>query len=224
MSIFDREFPEFQPCTAPTLSFPVRRIYLPESPSAIEHLAHHLRSFGYTAQVHDIGQSSERTFGILGRVVLNGLDCTAKIAGPQYSADNHEYPTCSLRHRAVQQERDGLLLAWGKAPQLLCELVVNETLVGILREYMPGKPLLEAISSNEIDESDARHKAMALGRALAAEELWLWDPEPRNLWLRPDGSVMIIEGHCVTSSSLEPDELAERNQGVIQAMFDSRQE
>jgi hypothetical protein len=192
---------------------PVATIFLTQHPNTIEEIANELRAQGHSIEVIPFEHSGERAFGYLERVKFNGLDCVAKYIGPE-SCEMFE-----IRARGVQQERDGLILTKGISTPLIAEIRVDDQVVGIFRQFAEGESLRDAVASDKVTASEARVQVQELVTKLTASGLYLWDCNPSNIWRRPDGAVVLLEGQCVFPSDLNQAELLVRNMEIVDVMF-----
>lgn len=199
-----------------TLQPSVTLLFLTQHPNTFDEIATSLRAQGHSIEVIPFEHSGERAFGYLERVRFNGLDCVAKYIGPE-SCEMFE-----IRARGVQQERDGLALTQGLSTPLVAEIRVDDQVVGIFRQFAEGEPLRDAVASDKVTASEARAQVQELVTKLTASGLYLWDCNPSNIWRRPDGAVVLLEGQCVFPSDLAPTALLMQNMEIVDVMFPVR--
>jgi hypothetical protein len=131
-------------------------------------------------------------------VRVDDVECVAKLLGEQLADDDPNFSEMFVRQVSIEQEAEGLKGIAGLAPRLIAEIVVGEQTVGVLRQFMDGLSLPAAIKAGQLTLEDALVKGGDLVSAVNALGFKLWDPEPGNLWLKPDGELILIEGQCVT--------------------------
>jgi hypothetical protein len=182
-------------------------------PATFGELVTAVNALGHSLNVVPFEYSGERLFGHLERVLLNGKDCIAKYAGPETSE------MFVVSANAVQQERDGLQLARGLATPLVAEVRVDGQVVAVFREYTEGEPLKSAVKNELLDAEDARLQVENLVTELTKSGLHLWDCNPDNIWRRPDGTVVLLEGQCIVPSEMDQAALVEANTLMLNAMF-----
>lgn len=206
----------------PTNASPFRReleqpfisITLDNYPASFDELVRAVNALGHRLEVVPFEHAGERTFGHLERVVLDDVDCVVRYAG---SDQSEMFIVCAT---AVQQERDGLHLARGLATPLVAEIRVDGQVVAVFRAYAEGESLPSAIKDGAIEPSEARAQVEKLVDDLTKSGLRLWDCNPENVWRRPDGTLMILEGQCVIPSTFDSQqELVEANTFVLNVMF-----
>jgi len=183
------------------LEQPVPAIFLTRYPDTFEEIVGDLRALGNAIEVIPFEYSGERTFGHLERARFNGIDCIVKYSGPQSS------DLFIVAATGVQQERDGLVLARGMATPLIAEIRVDDQVVAIFRQFAEGESLRDAVEAGKLSPSDARQKARDLVEKLTDSGLFLWDCNVDNIWRRPDGEVVLLEGQCVVPSEFEHEAL-----------------
>ncbi len=191
----------------------VTSIMFAQHPNTFEEIVSVLRKLGHEVEVIPFAHSGERTFGHLERLRFNGKECIAKYAGEESS---EMFEVTAL---GVQQERDGLVLAQGMATPLVAELRVGERVVAVFREFSEGESLSDSIKGARVGAAEARALVIELVQKLTAGGLWLWDCNPQNIWRRPDGTIMLLEGQCVVPSEDSPDQLRAVNMQQVDRMF-----
>lgn len=195
------------------LGQPLITIFLDKHPDSFEELVASLTTLGHTIEVVPFEHAGERTFGHLERVTFDGSDCIVKYVGPMSS---DLYVASSV---GVQQERDGLILARDVATRLIAEIRVDDQVVAVCREFSHGESVRTAVKSDTITAADARAQVERLAKKLTDLGLWLWDPNLDNMWRRPDGAVVLLEGQCVVPSSDAPAELLAKNMLTVSRML-----
>lgn len=195
------------------LEQPLHTIFLTQYPNTFEEMARDLRSFGNSIEIVPFEYSGERTFGHLERIRFNGTDCIVKYTGPQ--SDDMFVVAAT----GVQQERDGLVLARGLATPLIAEIRVEDQIVAIFRQFAEGESLRDAVDAGKVSPSEARRQAQELVEKLTDSGLFLWDCNADNIWRRPDGAVVLLEGQCVVPSESEREVLQQKNTEHLNVMF-----
>jgi|GEM_PF-4526882 len=175
------------------------RIEVTHSPSSFEELVDRMRDMGHHVDLLRMPHSGERLFGLLGRYQVDGCDCVVKIAGQQLTEDHPDYGETLVRYIAIQQEVEGLKGLDGLVPRLVGEIVVGADTVGVLRQFIEGMSLIDAVKDKLLAPKDAKKKVIELVKSINDRGFWLWDPEPQNLWFDANGRVLLIEGQCVIS-------------------------
>lgn len=177
------------------------RIDMDRSPASVAELMTVMREQGHAVDLISMKEAGVRPFGVIGCIRVDGIDCVAKLAGEHLPEDHPDYFEAYIRQGAIEQEYEGLKAATGLTPKLIGEIVAQNQTVGVLKQFIEGTPLADAIRNNLISPEDALRKAIELAQAVNDLGYKLWDCEPNNLWLRPDGSVILIEGQCLTPHS-----------------------
>lgn len=179
------------------------RVEVPNSPGSISELVDHMVAQGHQVEVVSMKQAGIRPFGVIGHIRVDGIECIAKIAGEHLPEDHPDYFEAFIRQGAIEQEYEGLKAATGLTPRLIGEIIAEGQTVGVLRQFIEGTPLADAIREGIISPEDALRQAIELAQAVNDRGFKLWDCEPNNLWLRPDGTVILIEGQCLKAYSDE---------------------
>jgi hypothetical protein len=196
-----------------TLEQPVQTIVFPRHPDTFHEIARNLQALGHSIEVVAFEHSGERLFGCLERVKFNDQDCIVKYIGPESSE------LFEVAARAIQQERDGLVLAKGLTTPLIAEIRVDDRVVAVFRGFTEGETLREAIESEKVSSSDARASVQELVEKLTTSGLYLWDCNPANVWRRTDGAVILLEGQCLFPSEEDHATLLTKNSKVADLMF-----
>ncbi len=174
------------------------RIEMQSSPGSVEELIVAMRGQGHEVELVSMKNAGVRPFGVIGHIRVDGFGCVAKLAGEHLPEDHPDYFEAFVRQGAIEQEYEGLKAATGLTPRLIGEIVAEGQTVGVLRQFIDGTPLADAIKSGQIEPTEALRKAIELAQAINDRGYRLWDCEPNNLWLKPDGEVILIEGQCLT--------------------------
>ncbi len=177
------------------------RVECERSPAGVEELVGVMTARGHAVEVVEMKPAGVRPFGVIGRLRVDGFECIAKLAGEHLPEDHPDWGEAFIRQSAIEQEYEGLKGATGLTPRLIGEIVVGEQTVGVLREFMGGSSLGDAIRQGLISPEEALRKAIELDRAVNGRGFKLWDPEPGNLWLTPQGEVIFLEGQCLVRQS-----------------------
>jgi len=119
----------------------------------------------------------------------------------------------------VQQERDGLVLAQGMATPLVAEIRVEDQVVAVFRQFAEGESLRDSVNAGKVSASEARRQAQELSEKLTDSGLFLWDCNSDNIWRRPDGAVVLLEGQCVIPSEDDRETLQRKNAEHFDVMF-----
>jgi hypothetical protein len=162
-----------------------------------------MQAQGMQVELLPLEGSGDRLFGLLARIRVDAIDCIVKIVGAQLPDDHPDFLEAFIRQKAVEQELEGLKGATGLTPRLHGEIVAAGQTVGVLRGFVEGLPLVDAVRSGQIEFQEAMQKAITLAYAINERGFRIWDCEPSNLWLKPDGEVILIEGQCLISYSDE---------------------
>lgn len=179
------------------------RFEMPNSPTSVEELSIAMRAQGHTVELISMKNAGTRPFGVIGHIRIDGVECVAKIAGEHLPEDHPNYFEAFIRQGAIEREYDGLKAATGLTPKLIGEIVAQGQTVGVLRQFIDGMSLAEAIQSGQIEPGEALRKALELAQDIHDRGYRLWDCEPNNLWLKPDGEVILIEGDCIAPHTEE---------------------
>lgn len=173
------------------------RIEMERSPASVEELIAAMQAQGHDVELISMKAAGVRPFGVLGHIRVDGIECIAKIAGEHLPEDHPDYFEAFIRQGAIEQEYEGLKAATGLTPQLIGEIVAIGQTVGVLRQFIEGTPLADAIKSGQIEPAEALRKALELAQEINDRKYRLWDCEPNNLFLKPNGEVILIEGQCL---------------------------
>lgn len=168
------------------------------SPASVEELIEAMRGQGHEVELISMKNAGKRPFGVIGHIRVDGFECVSKLAGEHLPEDHPDYFEAFIRQSAIEQEYEGLKAATGLTPRLIGEIVAGGQTVGVLRQFIDGTPLADAIKVGQIEAKEALRKALELAQAINDRGYRLWDCEPNNLWLKPDGEVILIEGQCLT--------------------------
>lgn len=179
------------------------RIEMEHSPASVEELMEAMRALGHDVEMVSMKNAGDRPFGVIGHIRVDSFECVAKLAGEHLPEDHPNYLEAFIRQGAIEQEYEGLKAATGLTPKLIGEIVAEGQTVGVLRQFIDGLPLADAIKGGQIEPREALRKAIELTQAINDRGYRLWDCEPNNLWLRPDGEVILIEGQCLTPQTDE---------------------
>jgi len=196
-----------------TLEQPVQTIVFPSNPDTFDEIARNLQALGHSIEVVPFEYSGDRLFGCLERVKFNGQHCIVKYIGPE-SSELFEVAACG-----IQQERDGLVLAKGLTTPLIAEIRADDRVVAVFRGFTEGEPLREAIEKGKVSFSDARAAVTELVEKLTSSRLYLWDCNPANVWRRPDGAIILLEGQCLFPSEEDHATLLAKNTEIANIMF-----
>lgn len=177
------------------------RIEVERSPSSVMELMVAMRAQGHEVGVVSMKEAGSRPFGVIGRIMVDGIDVVAKLAGEHLPEDHPDWAEAFIRQGAIEAEYEGLKAATGLTPKLIGEIVANGQTVGVLKQFVDGMPLAQAVRAGTISAEDALRKAVELAQEINELGYKLWDCAPENLWLRADGSVILIEGQCIVKHS-----------------------
>lgn len=177
------------------------RIEVERSPSSVMELMDAMRKQGHEVDVVSMKEAGSRPFGVIGRIMVDGIDVVAKLAGEHLPEDHPDWAEAFIRQGAIEAEYEGLKAATGLTPKLIGEIVADGQTVGVLKQFVDGMPLAQAVRAGTISAEDALRKAVELAQEINDLGYKLWDCAPENLWLRADGSVILIEGQCIVKHS-----------------------
>jgi hypothetical protein len=196
-----------------TLEQPVQTIVFPRHPDTFDEIARNLQALGHSIEVVPFEHSGERLFGCLERVKFNGQHCIAKYIGPESSE------LFEIAARGIQQERDGLVLGKGLTTPIIAEIRVDDRVVAVFRGFTEGESLRDSIDQGKVSVSDARASVQELVEKLTSSGLYLWDCNSANVWRRPDGAVILLEGQCLFPSEADHATLLAKNTEIANVMF-----
>jgi hypothetical protein len=205
-----------------TISWPQLRIEASRCPSSLEDLVKIIQDMGHPIESLPMPCGGDRLFGLLGRYRVAGFDCVVKIAGQQLAEDHPDYAEALVRHIAIQQEIEGLKALNGLTPRLVGEITVKSETVGVLRQFVDGMSLIDAVKDKLIAPEDAKEKIRELVNSINDRGFWLWDSEPQNLWFHPDGRVFLIEGQCVvcmTEEDHQDPEFPDKQNRIVEVLL-----
>ena len=177
------------------------RIEVERSPASVVELMEAMRGQGHDAEVVSMKEAGSRPFGVIGRILVDGIDVVAKLAGEHLPEDHPEWAEAFVRQGAIEAEYEGLKAAAGLTPKLIGEIVAQGQTVGVLKQFVDGMPLAQAVRAGALSAENALLKAIELAQEINDLGYKLWDCAPENLWLRADGSVILIEGQCIIRHS-----------------------
>ena len=177
------------------------RIEMERSPASVAELMTVMQQQGHQVELLSMKEAGQRPFGVIGCIRVDGIAVVAKLAGEHLPEDHPDYFEAFIRQGAIEQEYEGLKAATGLTPKLIGEIVADGKTVGVLKQFIEGTPLADAIRGKLISPEDAIRKAVELAQAVNDLGYKLWDCEPNNLWLKPNGEVILIEGQCLTPHS-----------------------
>jgi hypothetical protein len=183
-------------------------IQVPQAPGTVDELLQAFANQGVEAKALEFAPGGSRPFSNLWKLEVGGGIAVAKTVLPPVDEDHPDWAMRNLVLPAsIQQERDGLraLGAIAATPRLIAEIATpDQTLVGVLREWTHGKALIEALRAGEVPFKDGLKLAEDLVESINKAGWKLWDGNPANFWMTPEGKVLLLEGQLAVPADNEP--------------------